>query len=57
MTGLLKAVLYQEGRDVKKGDRLYQIDPVPFKLPPPAQGQDCARPKLKSFRQSRTWRG
>lgn len=30
VTGLLKAVLYQEGRDVKKGDRLYQIDPVPF---------------------------
>ena len=30
MTGILKAVLYQEGRDVKKGDRLYQIDPVPF---------------------------
>jgi membrane fusion protein (multidrug efflux system) len=31
VTGLLKAVLYQEGRDVKKGDRLYQIDPVPFR--------------------------
>lgn len=31
VTGLLKAVLYKEGRDVKKGDRLYQIDPVPFK--------------------------
>ena len=30
VTGLLKAVLYSEGRDVKKGDRLYQIDPVPF---------------------------
>jgi len=30
VTGLLKAVLYPEGRDVKKGDRLYQIDPVPF---------------------------
>jgi len=30
VTGLLKAILYQEGRDVKKGDRLYQIDPVPF---------------------------
>src|SRR5690242_8093194 len=23
VTGILKAVLYQEGRDVKKGDRLY----------------------------------
>ena len=31
VTGLLKAVFYPEGRDVKKGDRLYQIDPVPFK--------------------------
>jgi len=30
VTGILKAVLYAEGRDVKKGDRLYQIDPVPF---------------------------
>lgn len=30
VTGLLKAVLFPEGRDVKKGDRLYQIDPVPF---------------------------
>ncbi len=30
VAGLLKAVLFQEGRDVKKGDRLYQIDPVPF---------------------------
>src|SRR5262245_3050716 len=30
VTGILKAVLYLEGRDVKKGDRLYQIDPVPF---------------------------
>ena len=30
VTGLIKAVLYQEGRDVKQGDRLYQIDPVPF---------------------------
>lgn len=31
VTGILKAVLYPEGRDVKKGDRLYQIDPVPFR--------------------------
>jgi membrane fusion protein (multidrug efflux system) len=30
VTGILKAMLYREGRDVKKGDRLYQIDPVPF---------------------------
>jgi membrane fusion protein (multidrug efflux system) len=30
VTGLLKAVLYPEGRDVQKGDSLYQIDPVPF---------------------------
>lgn len=41
VTGLLKAVLYPEGRDVKKGDRLYQIDPVPFKLPHQGKGQDC----------------
>lgn len=31
VTGILKAVLYPEGRDVKTGERLYQIDPVPFK--------------------------
>lgn len=30
VTGILKDVLFAEGRDVKKGDRLYQIDPVPF---------------------------
>jgi membrane fusion protein (multidrug efflux system) len=30
VTGILKAVLYREGRDVKEGDRLYQIDPIPF---------------------------
>jgi membrane fusion protein (multidrug efflux system) len=30
VTGILKAWFFQEGRDVKKGDRLYQIDPVPF---------------------------
>jgi len=30
VTGILKGLLYREGRDVKKGDRLYQIDPVPF---------------------------
>lgn len=30
VTGILKAVVYPEGRDVKKGDHLYQIDPVPF---------------------------
>ena len=30
VTGILKAWFFKEGRDVKKGDRLYQIDPVPF---------------------------
>ncbi len=30
VTGLVKERLFQEGRDVKKGDLLYQIDPVPF---------------------------
>ncbi|HEX5645558.1 MAG TPA: efflux RND transporter periplasmic adaptor subunit [Nitrospira sp.] len=30
VTGILKAVLYREGRDVKKDDRLYQIDSIPF---------------------------
>jgi membrane fusion protein, multidrug efflux system len=30
VTGILKAVLYREGRDVKQGDHLYQIDPIPF---------------------------
>ena len=30
VTGILKQWFFQEGRDVKKGDRLYQIDPVPF---------------------------
>lgn len=30
VTGILKERFFTEGRDVKKGDRLYQIDPVPF---------------------------
>ncbi len=30
VTGILKQVFYAEGRDVKKGAKLYQIDPVPF---------------------------
>ena len=30
VTGILKEWFFKEGRDVKKGDRLYQIDPVPF---------------------------
>ncbi len=30
VTGIIKERFFTEGRDVKKGDRLYQIDPVPF---------------------------
>jgi len=30
VTGILKERFFAEGRDVTKGDRLYQIDPVPF---------------------------
>ncbi len=31
VTGILKERFFAEGRDVKRGDRLYQIDPIPFK--------------------------
>lgn len=31
VTGILKQRYFAEGRDVKQGDRLYQIDPIPFK--------------------------
>lgn len=31
VTGIIKKVFFIEGRNVKKGDRLYLIDPVPFK--------------------------
>nr|WP_083340100.1 efflux RND transporter periplasmic adaptor subunit [Nitrosomonas communis] len=31
VSGIIKKVFFTEGRDVKKGDRLYLIDPVPFK--------------------------
>ncbi len=31
VTGIIKQRFFSEGRDVKKGDRLYEIDPVPFK--------------------------
>lgn len=30
VTGIIKEKFFQEGREVKKGDRLYQIDPIPF---------------------------
>lgn len=30
VTGIIKNFFFREGRDVKKGQRLYQIDPVPF---------------------------
>src|SRR3989442_1671873 len=30
VTGIIKQFFFREGRDVKKGDRLYLIDPVPF---------------------------
>ena len=31
VTGIIKKVFFTEGRDVRKGDRLYLIDPVPFR--------------------------
>ncbi|PYK95069.1 MAG: efflux transporter periplasmic adaptor subunit [Verrucomicrobia bacterium] len=31
VTGILKERFFVEGRDVKQGERLYQIDPVPFR--------------------------
>jgi len=31
VTGIIKERFFREGRDVKKGDLLYQIDPVPFR--------------------------
>lgn len=31
VTGIIKQRFFPEGRDVKQGDRLYEIDPVPFK--------------------------
>lgn len=30
VTGILKKWFFKEGGDVKRGDRLYQIDPIPF---------------------------
>jgi membrane fusion protein, multidrug efflux system len=30
VTGIIKDRYFQEGRNIKKGDRLYRIDPVPF---------------------------
>ena len=30
VTGIIKRRFFSEGRDVKQGDRLYEIDPVPF---------------------------
>ena len=30
VTGIIKQRFFSEGRDIKQGDRLYEIDPVPF---------------------------
>jgi membrane fusion protein, multidrug efflux system len=30
VSGLLKERLYKEGHDIKKGEKLYEIDPIPF---------------------------
>lgn len=30
VTGIIKQRFFSEGRDIKRGDRLYEIDPVPF---------------------------
>lgn len=40
VTGLLKEILFREGRDVKRGDPLYRIDPIPFEA---AHGSAQAR--------------
>ena len=32
ISGIIKQIYFTEGRNVKKGDRLYLIDPVPFKV-------------------------
>lgn len=31
VSGIIKQIYFTEGRNIKKGDRLYLIDPVPFK--------------------------
>lgn len=31
VSGIIKQIFFTEGRNIKKGDRLYLIDPVPFK--------------------------
>lgn len=31
VTGIIKQRFFSEGRDIKQGDRLYEIDPVPFR--------------------------
>lgn len=31
VSGIIKQIFFTEGRNIKKGDRLYQIDPIPFR--------------------------
>src|SRR6267143_989222 len=53
VTGLIKERSFAEGRAVKKGDRLYQIDPVPFK----AALLHAKTKWERTWRRRRRWRG
>ena len=53
----MKAVLYPEGRDVKKGDRLYQIDPFPSKPPRPVAKAKIAQAEARLCKPDKIWRG
>lgn len=47
VTGLIKAVLFTEGREIKKGEPLYQIDPVPFQAEVASAKAKIAQAKAK----------
>ena len=55
VTGLIKAVLYQEGRDVKEAIVCTRLIPFRFKLRRPVPRQRSPRRRPKSCRPSRIW--
>ena len=50
-------MLYPEGRDVKKGERLYQIDPIPFKAAAASAKAKIAQAEAASSKPSRISHG
>lgn len=47
VSGIIKQIFFTEGRNIKKGDRLYLIDPVPFKAAYQRNQANVAQAKVR----------